>query len=251
MRTGNEYREALRDGRDVWVVGEGRIDDVTAHPATRAMVDEYVAWYDRQNDPAWADRFRSTPTREREPWGAVIPRAPADLAGMGRYFYAMEFPTGGNITHTPTYGNLISLGIRYAVEQLNVSQEQISTATRYRDLIASTGRFLTFSAGTGTIGYRMRPDPRKRAGLRLVRETDAGLVRHRQDRHVDQPRICGGRVHRQLLRSVVRRPFCDLQRAGECAGRPRHLSAPRGAPFESIHRAHVEPLRRAGRADMA
>jgi aromatic ring hydroxylase len=177
LRTGNEYREALRDGRDVWVVGEGRIDDVTTHPATRAMVDEYVAWYDRQNDPAWADLiFRSTPTREREPWGAVIPRAPTDLSGMGRYFYAMEFPTGGNITHTPTYGNLISLGIRYAVERLNVSQEQIAAATRYRDLIASTERFLTFAAGTGTIGYRMRPDPSERAGLRLVRETDAGLV---------------------------------------------------------------------------
>ena len=46
MRTGAEYRESLRDGRRVWVVGEGAIDDVTAHPATRAMVDEYVALYE-------------------------------------------------------------------------------------------------------------------------------------------------------------------------------------------------------------
>jgi 4-hydroxyphenylacetate 3-monooxygenase len=95
---------------------------------------------------------------------------------MGRYFYAMLFPSAGNITHTPTYGNLISLGIRYAVEQVNVSSEQIANAVRYRDMIASTGRFLTFAAGTGTIGYRMRPDPGERAGLRLVRETDAGMV---------------------------------------------------------------------------
>ena len=40
MRTGEEYREALRDGRRVFVVGEGAIEDVTVHPATRAMVDE-------------------------------------------------------------------------------------------------------------------------------------------------------------------------------------------------------------------
>ena len=53
MRTGAEYRETLRDGRRVWVVGEGLIDDVTVHPATRAMVDEYAAWYDRHHDPAW------------------------------------------------------------------------------------------------------------------------------------------------------------------------------------------------------
>ena len=39
MRTGGEYREALRDGRRVWVMGEGWVEDVTTHPATRAMVE--------------------------------------------------------------------------------------------------------------------------------------------------------------------------------------------------------------------
>jgi aromatic ring hydroxylase len=42
MRTGADYREALRDGRKVFVMGEGRVDDVTTHPATRAMVEQYV-----------------------------------------------------------------------------------------------------------------------------------------------------------------------------------------------------------------
>src|SRR5688572_17683149 len=50
LRTGAEYREALHDGRRVWVIGEGLIDDVTLHPATRPMVEEYVAWYDRHQD---------------------------------------------------------------------------------------------------------------------------------------------------------------------------------------------------------
>src|SRR4029450_6436096 len=61
MRTGAEYRESLRDGRKVWVVGEGLIDDVTVHPATRAMVDEYVAWYDRHSDPAWQHALLAPP----------------------------------------------------------------------------------------------------------------------------------------------------------------------------------------------
>ena len=38
MRTGAEYREALHDGRRVWVLGEGLIEDVTVHPATRASL---------------------------------------------------------------------------------------------------------------------------------------------------------------------------------------------------------------------
>ena len=69
MRTGAEYRSALSDGRRVWVLGEGLIDDVTTHPATRAMVDEYVAWYDLHLDPEWTDVLFSPPdTRgERRP----------------------------------------------------------------------------------------------------------------------------------------------------------------------------------------
>jgi len=43
-------------------------------------------------------------------------------------------------------------------------------------LIAGTERFLTFSAGAATIGYRMREDPADRTALKIVRETHAGLV---------------------------------------------------------------------------
>ena len=32
LRTGQEYRDSLRDGRVVWMNGE-RVDDVSVHPA--------------------------------------------------------------------------------------------------------------------------------------------------------------------------------------------------------------------------
>jgi aromatic ring hydroxylase len=178
VRSGDDYRRALRDGRRVWIVGEGLIEDVTTHPATRGMVDAYVEWYDRQRDPAWADVVLTPPDARgrRVPWGAVVPTSPADLAAMGRCFSATTFDSAGNMTHTPTYGNLIALGILYAAQQRDVSAEQIAAAARYRELIAASGRFLTFSAGSATIGYRMRPDPDARAALRIVRQTDAGLV---------------------------------------------------------------------------
>jgi aromatic ring hydroxylase len=173
VRTGSDYREALRDGRKVLVVGEGLIDDVTRHPATRGMVDEYAAWYDRHLDPDWTETLFAP---DRTPWGAVVPRSPADLHNMGRSFSASLFSAGGNVTHTPTYGNLIALGIQYAVELRNVAPEQIANAERYRNLIASTGRFLTFSAGNPTIGARLQTDPGMRSAMRLERETEDGLV---------------------------------------------------------------------------
>ena len=166
MRTGADYRESLRDGRRLFVLGEGPVEDVTTHPATQAMVEEYVAWYDRHFEPEWQDTLLTPPDKagKRSPVGYLVPRSPQDLARMGRCFSATTFLSAGNITHTPAYGHLIAMGV------------QTANAEAYRALIARTGRFLTFAAGAATIGYRLREDPAERAALRIVKETDKGLV---------------------------------------------------------------------------
>ncbi|MGC2415213.1 MAG: 4-hydroxyphenylacetate 3-hydroxylase N-terminal domain-containing protein [Stellaceae bacterium] len=178
MRTGAEYREALRDGRRVWVMGEGLVEDMPTHPATSAMVEEYVAWYDRHFDPAWQETLIApwAPGREPTAWAYLLPKTSDDLIGMGRSFAKTLFLSAGNITHTPAYGHLISMGVLTAVEGRNVSPKQIADATAYRELIARTGRFLTFCGGAAPIGFRLREDPATRAALKLVRETDAGVV---------------------------------------------------------------------------
>jgi 4-hydroxyphenylacetate 3-monooxygenase len=159
-------------------MGAGLIDDVTTHPATRAMVDEYVAWYDLHGEAAWQDIALRPPNAHtaRLPWAYVVPKSADDLGGMGRCFSATTFLSAGNITHTPCYGHLIALGLLCSVQERNVSPEQIAAAARYRELIADTGRFLTFCGGAPTIGSRMREDPRERVALKIVRETDAGLI---------------------------------------------------------------------------
>jgi 4-hydroxyphenylacetate 3-monooxygenase len=179
MRTGAQYREALRDGRKVWVMGAGPVADVTSDPATRAMVEEYAAWYDRHSDPAWQETLlmpAAASGGERLPWGFVLPRSADDVTGMGRSFAKTMFRSAGNVTHDPAYGNLIALGVLAAVEAQGVSPAQAASALAYRDGIARTGRFITYCGGAPIIGQRMRPDPRDRVALKLVRETDAGVV---------------------------------------------------------------------------
>jgi aromatic ring hydroxylase len=178
MRTGAAYRDGLRDGRRVFILGVGLVDDVTTHPATRPMVDQYVAWYDRHFDPAWQDTVLTPPDRagERIPVGYLVPRSAEDLSRMGRCFSATTFLTAGNVTHTPAYGHLIALGILHAVGLRNASREQVANAEAYRAEIARTGRFLTFAAGAAPIGHRLREDASARAALKIVRRTDAGLV---------------------------------------------------------------------------
>src|SRR6266567_3382709 len=178
MRTGAEYREALRDGRQVWVMGAGPVADVTTHPATRAMVEEYVAWYDRHFDPAWQETLLAPAAAggKRVPWGFVLPRTSEDVQGMGRSFAKTTFLSAGNITHDAAYGNLIALGVLTAVQAQNVAPQQAASVLAYRDMIARTGRFITYCGGAPIIGQRMRPDPQDRVALKLVRETDAGVV---------------------------------------------------------------------------
>src|SRR5262245_38074545 len=61
MRTGADYRESLKDGRRVFVLGQGWVEDVATHPATCAMTEEYVTWYDRHFDPGWQDLVLTPP----------------------------------------------------------------------------------------------------------------------------------------------------------------------------------------------
>src|SRR5215213_9764791 len=90
LPTGAEYREGRRDGRQVWVDGE-RIEDVTTHPVTAAVVDAYADWYDKHHDPAWQDVLLAAPdaTGRRLPVSFVVPRTPDDLKALGEAVRAL------------------------------------------------------------------------------------------------------------------------------------------------------------------
>ena len=178
MRTGAEYKESLRDGRDVWVLGEGAVADVTTHPSTSAMVDEYVAWYDRHFDPDWQDLLLTSPdgNGQRHPLALTPPKTSADLKRLGKAISAVHFVTGGNMTHTPGYGALIALGMLNTLKRLKHSPEDIEAAEAYLESLSQSGRFLTFAGGGPLIGTRLREDESQRAALRLVSETADGIV---------------------------------------------------------------------------
>ena len=178
MRTGAEYRESLRDGRDVWLVGEGAVADVTTHPSTSGMVEEYVAWYDRHFDADWQDVLLTEPDGkgERRPLALTPPKTSDDLRRLGKEISAVHFATGGNMTHTPGYGALIALGLLNVLKRLDHSAEDIGAAEAYLESLRESGRFLTYAGGGPLIGARLREDESERVALRLVNETADGIV---------------------------------------------------------------------------
>ena len=178
MRTGADYKESLRDGRDVWVLGEGAVKDVTTHPATAGMVNEYVAWYDRHFDPVWQDTLLTPPDQhgQRHPLALTPPKTPDGLRRMGKQMSAVHFVTGGNMTHTPGYGELIALGLQNVLKRLDKSSEEIAAAEEYLEHISTSGRFLTYAGGGPLIGTRLRSDESERVALKLVSESADGIV---------------------------------------------------------------------------
>src|SRR6516165_105237 len=53
IRTGEEYRQSLADGREVWIDGE-QVKDVTTHPAFKPIVDVRARIYDLAHEPRTA-----------------------------------------------------------------------------------------------------------------------------------------------------------------------------------------------------
>jgi aromatic ring hydroxylase len=73
IRTGNDYRASLRDGREVWMNGE-RVDDVTTHPAFRPIVDVRARIYDMAHEEAHRGRLTYEQDGEAFAVGLKLPR---------------------------------------------------------------------------------------------------------------------------------------------------------------------------------
>ena len=190
-------------------------------------------------------------TGDRLPWGYVVPKSADDLVGMGRCFAATTFLSAGNITHTPAYGHLIALGILGEVQQRNASAQQIeqcrglSPAHRPHRPLPDVLR----RRRDHRLSHAPRSGRTRRAAHRARDRLGRGAAR--QDRHAHQPRLRRGRVYRRALRRRLRQAPRDLRRAGECAWRHGHLPQDRDARRQSVRLAAQQPLRRAGRADVA
>ena len=50
IRTGEEYRQSLADGREVWIDGE-QVKNVTTHPAFKPIIDVRARIYDLAHEP--------------------------------------------------------------------------------------------------------------------------------------------------------------------------------------------------------
>ncbi|MFE7550071.1 4-hydroxyphenylacetate 3-hydroxylase family protein [Streptomyces gardneri] len=97
-RSGQEYLEALRDGREVWLDGE-RVEDVTTHPAFRASAASFAGLYDLADDPAHQPVLVQGGVRR----AYAVPRSYEDLVARRRAFRTTAEASYGFLGRTPDY----------------------------------------------------------------------------------------------------------------------------------------------------
>jgi 4-hydroxyphenylacetate 3-monooxygenase len=179
IRTGDEYRESVRDGREVWIDGE-RVDDVTTHPAFKPIVDVRARIYDLAHEDATRDvmSYVDPETGERCPIGAKPPETKENWRATREAVDLVLDDIGGVVTRVgdETVGEMWSLyDGQDVLNQINPAfSENIQRHVR----LAALRDPFHVSANTDPKGDRSK-HPREQDPdvlLRVVGETDNGIV---------------------------------------------------------------------------
>jgi 4-hydroxyphenylacetate 3-monooxygenase len=179
IRTGDEYRASLQDGREIWIAGEC-VADVTTHPMFQPLVDIRARIYDMQHDPATADvmTYVDEEIGERCAIGLKLPHTQEDWHAKRRSTDAVMDDTGGVVTRVgdETVGEMWSL--YDGKDVLNeVDPRFAENIERHIKEVIHLDPFHV-SANTDPKGDRSKApqDQDPDFLLHLVRETDNGIV---------------------------------------------------------------------------
>ncbi len=178
IRTGEQYRESLRDGRQVWIDGE-RVADVTRHPMFRPLVEIRARIYDMQHEARFREIMTfSAENGERCAIGSKLPLEPRDWEDKRRAVDTLFDEIGGIVTRVgdETVGEMWSLyDGRDVLDEVNPAFSE--NIRRHIDKVITADPFHV-SANTDPKGDRSkRPqDQDPDMLLHVVKETDAGIV---------------------------------------------------------------------------
>ena len=179
IRTGDEYRDSIRDGRVVYIDGE-RVDDVPSHPAFKPLVDARARIYDMAHEPATRDimSYVDPLTGERNPIGPRLPHEQQDWWDKRRAVDAVLDDVGGIITRVgdETVGEMWSLYDGQDV--LNEIDPRFSENIRRHVQRAAVEDPFHVSANTDPKGDRSKKpqDQDPDMLLHVVKETENGII---------------------------------------------------------------------------
>lgn len=177
IRTGSEYLENLRDGREVYMDGE-RVDDVTAHPMFKPIIDIRARIYDMAHEPDTQDTVSYEENGERFATGLKLPHTQDDWAAKRKAVDAVMWDIGGVVTRVgdETIGEMWSLWDGKDV--LSEIDPRFSENVERHIMDAIKKDPFHVSANTDPKGDRSKApqDQDPDMLVHVVKETDEGIV---------------------------------------------------------------------------
>ncbi len=177
IRTGAEYRESIRDGREVYINGE-RVKDVTTHPSFKPLVDIRSRIYDMQHEAEFRHIMSYEHDGERSGIGNKLPHTQQDWWDKRRATDTVLEEIGGVVTRVgdETVGEMWSLFDGQGV-LAEVDPQFAENIRNHIHKVLHTDPFHV-SANTDPKGDRSKApqDQDPDMLLHVVRETDAGII---------------------------------------------------------------------------
>ena len=179
LRTGEDYRESIRDGREVWIGGE-RVEDVTTHPAFKPIVDVRARIYDMAHEAPFRDTMSYVDEGTNEPnaIGLRLPHEQRDWHDKRKAVDTVMREVGGVVTRVgdETVGEMWSLYdgqdvLNEVDPQFARNIETHIQRVLHRDIFHVSGN-------TDPKGDRSKPPQEQDPDmlLHVVKETDKGIV---------------------------------------------------------------------------
>lgn len=177
VRTGKQYIDSIRDGREVYINGE-RVRDVSTHPMFKPLVDIRARIYDMQHDPATRKVMTVKQQDERNAVGNILPMTQEDWRAKRLATDTVLEDIGGIVTRVgdETVGEMWSL--YDGQDLLNEVDPQFSkNIEKHIHRVVRADPFHV-SANTDPKGDRSKSpqDQDPDMLLHVVKESDRGIV---------------------------------------------------------------------------
>ena len=177
IKTGEQYRDSIRDGREVWINGE-RVEDVPNHPSFKPVIDARARIYDMQHEAATQDVMTYEDDGERFAIGSRLPYEQQDWEDKRRAVDHVMHDLGGVVTRMgdETVGEMWSLWDGKDI--LNEIDPRFARNIEHHIQDVINADPFHVSANTDPKGDRSKApqDQDPDMLVHVVRETDAGIV---------------------------------------------------------------------------
>jgi len=177
IRTGEEYRNSLDDGREVWISGK-KVTDICLHPQLKPVIDVRARIYDMQHDPATQEQTTYKENKERFAIGLRLPYEKKNWEDKRKAVDLVMHDIGGVVTRMgdETIGEMWSLWDGKDI--LNEIDPRFAENIETHIHTAIKLDPFHVSANTDPKGDRSKApqDQDPDMLVHVVKETDAGIV---------------------------------------------------------------------------